>query len=169
MRFVDVVVGAVVAETATTLLVAIFFKPSSALQSWYRELGLSAIVMDLLTLAVGTQLGIWLAGVDAPLWRTLLCVLAVQITHDLLFGVAISKVHGGGRVFDFFREYARAKGARILVDDAFMMGATTLVALSVCAWSADAKFVVAAAALYVNLLAVSALTAQNNSKQMAAR
>lgn len=145
--------GALVAQCATTLLVRAVHTPTVALARWYRELGASAVALDVLSLAVGTYVGARLAGTGAGLARLAGAAVAVQLAHDALFGAALSLAADVRGALPLFRAYAAEKGGgAILRDDALMMVGATVAARALARLAPDDAAAVAATAAYANLL-----------------
>jgi hypothetical protein len=53
-------------------------------------------------------------------------VLLLQITHDLLFGLMVSRYQGNSPFIGVFKQYVKEIGTRILLVDACMMISTVL-------------------------------------------
>ena len=151
MVFSDALCGAIIAETITTALVLCVFGASSSLRNWYRRLGLSAIVLDIASLALGAFIG--LRNHDALAAQVGIAVL-VCVLHDVAFGALIQTLpRGRNLVIDLFKDYAAQKRGRILVDDAMMIAGAVVAARTVSTFRDDA-FAIAALFGYANLILV---------------
>lgn len=155
MRFASVVIGALVAQTVTTALVVGPIGPSAELREWYRALGASAMALDVLSLAVGTYVGMRLA--PDSVFGGIAGAVGVQLVHDVLFGLVVRAwpEPTASVPMRLFRAYAEAKGGRIVFDDALMM-AGCVVATHALRRVRDAE-VVGAAAAYLNLLMIHSM------------
>lgn len=98
----------VAALTLESVMVVILFLrniPGQALLQWYRQLGTSALIMDVLSAYVCVHTSRMITS--NPLYLPLV-VLLIQIGHDLLFGLLVSRIpHGKMKVIDLFKSYAR--------------------------------------------------------------
>lgn len=95
---------------------------------WYNRFGPVASALDVLILVLGVALakffvpsatGITLAGLS----------IAIQIVHDVLFGIIITALPAGhNQLMDVFKLYVRgAPGWSILLGDAAMIGSTVFI------------------------------------------
>jgi hypothetical protein len=152
--FAEHVAGALVAQAATTLLVRTHITPTTSLERWYRELGFSAVAVDVLSLAVGTYAGARLAGPRASLAAAAAAAVAVQVVHDFAFGAVLTRSTASSRgTLPLFRAYVAEKGLAIVRDDALMMvGAVVATRLLRDRLRDDDAAAVAATAAYVNLI-----------------
>jgi hypothetical protein len=150
--FIGALRGAIVSQTVTTALVLYIIKPSVSLKEWYRTLGLSAMVLDILSLSLGAYVGLRFLPEDNLVAQIGIAVLT-GIVHDLVFGHIVHSFQGGkNRVMDLFKNYAAEKKFRILFDDALMIaGAVVASRTLVCFKDADA---ITAVLAYMNLMLV---------------
>lgn len=153
----QLLVGALVVDTATLLLLLTTGWGGTMVREWYRQLRTGAYLMDVLSLVVGTSLAVRLVGEQAPLWQQLAAAVGVQLVHDLAFGALLRTRWGErGLVMRLFRRYADEMGWNVLWADALMMVATVVVAHVLARRSvsvADATLIGASAA-YVGMLLV---------------
>ena len=105
-----------------TLLLTTF--TSKTLSQWYREFGIGAVLADVLVLV----LVVWLAHFlyQGNLFIVAGIAVAIQLTHDVLFGVFIQQYQGKSPILNVFKGYAKEHGANILLADAMMILSTVL-------------------------------------------
>ena len=97
-------VAALVVEAAMLVLLYAADLPGPALLAWYRQLGPSALAMDVLSMYVGVHAAQLLAGENSAIPY----VLGIQVAHDLAFGYFVASVpRGASQVIDLFKDYAR--------------------------------------------------------------
>lgn len=97
-------VAALVVEVVLVVLLFCAKIPGPALLKWYRQLGTSAWVMDVLSAYVCVHT----ARLLVPCGSVPLAALGIQLTHDILFGWVVQRVpRGRMRVIDLFKDYAR--------------------------------------------------------------
>ena len=154
MRLLDVLVGSLVVEAAMAILL-LKVSVSDPLRDWYRELGVKAILMDVISLCLGTfagfQLSNFLIDGAGPL-SVALCVLVVQIAHDVAFGLAVLPRMPSNGVNQLFRRYRDEKGLAILKDDALLMLSALAATKATENLPADSKLAVGLFALYAACL-----------------
>jgi len=112
--FTDLVVIALLLTTFT----------SKTLTQWYRQFGIGAVLADALVLV----LVVWLAHFiyQGNLFIVAGIAVAIQLTHDLLFGAFIQQYTGKSSILNVFKGYAKEHGASILLADATMIVSTVL-------------------------------------------
>ena len=97
--------AALIGEAVMLVILFVARLPGKALLEWYRQLGASALAMDVLSAYVCVRAA-RMATSTPPLVP--LAVLAIQVTHDLAFGALKRLVpRGSMRVIDLFKDYAR--------------------------------------------------------------
>ena len=150
--------GAVASQAVTTALNLYLITPSASLKEWYRTLGLTAMVLDILSLSVGAYVGLRFAPEDNIAAQLGIAVLT-GIVHDLVFGYIVrSFPEGRMKLWTFFKNCASEKGRRILFDDACMIaGAVVASRVLVCFTDADAFTAILA---YLNLLGIHSLASR---------
>ena len=123
---------------------------------WYNEFGLNAVIADVLSIVLGFLLAQCAyrsfvfphIGYSLPVFIALL--LAVQLTHDLLFyyGVIQPIPAGHNHMIDVFKAYAASGQGRILVADAAMMIGSALIATALLSLPSMATLFVGSLAVY---------------------
>ena len=104
------------------------------LNRWYDQFGLSAVVADVLSIAIGFWLARWVYNTwfsgRGLLWFLGILVV-VQMIHDVLFyvGVIQPMPRGLNSMMDVFKAYSAENGAAILFGDAGLMLASAAVFL----------------------------------------
>jgi len=107
------------------ILLSKFFPMTSALDVWYKEFGIVAVISDCLVIV----LGILLAQIISPTASvTGLAVtsIIIQLIHDFLFyvGVILPIPKGHNSMIDLFKKYSAEGGYKILLADSAMIGGT---------------------------------------------
>ena len=146
-------VATLVVEAAMLVLLFGADLPGPALVAWYRRLGTSAFVMDVLSAYVCVHAATLLVrSKRSSFVATAACVLAIQVTHDLVFGALVASVPPGTMaVLDLFRDYARPA---ILGYDAAIVLSVLVVDRALLTAPDDVHALVGAVAAYVALLFV---------------
>jgi len=105
------------------------------INTWYDKFGVIAYVLDVSSVVVGfvlAQLITYAIGGSYNLLFFLIVVVAVQMTHDILFSLFLVPLvpEGENDIMDLMKSYTTMKGSGwVLVVDALYMILTTLGAL----------------------------------------
>ena len=107
-----------------------------AINVWYERFGLSAVLSDVLIIAIGFFLARYAYTYFVPAevgfnpWYFIAILVGVQIIHDLLFyvGVILPIPRGHNRMMDVFKDYS-AGGVKVIASDTAMMVASALIAM----------------------------------------
>ena len=101
----------------------------STINVWYDRFGLSAVIADVLVIALGFMIAQYVYrnyfratyGWNPALFAALL--VGVQVLHDLLFYFGVIKPipQGHNGMMDVFKTYAERGGAKVVVADTAMM------------------------------------------------
>ncbi|NBR61145.1 hypothetical protein EB118_12970 [bacterium] len=110
--------------------------PGSPINRWYDNFGLSAYVIDVLSIMLGvvlTQIStFFIGGAWNPAFFCFVAV-AIQMTHDLFFGTVIVPFipKGHNAVMDLMKDYVKIKnpGGILIVDALYMVFASLLTML----------------------------------------
>ena len=102
-----------------------------AINNWYNNIGIIAIILDIVSLLIGFYLAKFLyeyllnnnyISRDYELWKFLFIVLLIQILHDFGFYFTVIKntKKGINKVIDEFKSYAKMVGVGAVIGDSFM-------------------------------------------------
>jgi len=127
-----------------------------ALNRWYDEFKLSAVISDVFVIAIGFALARHAyssitdprAPFNIPLFIGLL--VGIQAIHDILFyiGVILPIPKGHNVMIDVFKEYAQENGSKILFADAAMMVSSAFFAMILKAIPTDQSVFVGLLMMY---------------------
>jgi len=97
-----------------------------SLNTWYDRFGLSAVLSDILVIAIGFAIARWIFSTwfaGRGLWVFLAILVAVQAIHDFLFyvGVILPLPRGANAMMDVFKTYATEGSGGIIFGDALLM------------------------------------------------
>ena len=130
-----VLASAAAVDTAGLFVWRYTAEPSGPINTWYDKFGVIAYAVDVSSMVIGfvlAQLVCSLIGGSYNLLFFLIVVVAVQMTHDILFGLFLVPLIPAGEndIMDLMKSYTTMKGSGwILVVDALYMILTTLGAL----------------------------------------
>lgn len=116
-----------------------------ALNRWYDEFGLSAVIADVFIILIGFLIAryIWTEFFQERYgWNFLYfmsLVVLVQLLHDLFFFLAVIKplAPGHNDMIDVFKAYADEAGGKILLGDAGLMLASGVLAAWAKGWPTE--------------------------------
>jgi hypothetical protein len=102
-----------------------------SINRWYDNLGWSAIILDILSVLIGFYIAKYIyeylvdkkyINTEYEIFKYLVIVLLVQITHDFLFYFLVIKPSptNKNRVMDEFKSYAESVKAGAVIGDSFM-------------------------------------------------
>jgi hypothetical protein len=101
----------------------------SIINIWYDRFGLSAVIADVLVIALGFMLAQFVYknyvkpsyGWNPLLFAALL--VFIQVAHDMLFYVGVIQTvpRGHNAMMDFFKDYAASGGLKVVAADTAMM------------------------------------------------
>jgi uncharacterized protein YacL len=105
------------------------FPMTTALDTWYKQFGIVAVLSDTLVII----LGILLAKIirpNADVHALAVTSIIIQLIHDTLFyfGVILPIPRGHNSMIDLFKKYSGEGGYKILVADAAMIGGSVYLA-----------------------------------------
>jgi uncharacterized protein YacL len=112
-----------------TIVLSKIFHLGKALDTWYDQFGIVAVLSDCLVIVLGIMITKFLVP-NASLLTFLAVAVGVQIVHDILFYIFVIRTvpSGQNKMIDLFKEYARENSYKILIADSLMMIATILLA-----------------------------------------
>lgn len=122
---VTLAVGAIIVDTIVGYIILFNKKSGKTIRQWYREFTIGAYAMDITSLTFGT----YLATLLTPnFYLQLVYVVIVGLIHDISFALFLNSVNTKtSKVLEFFKNYAKENGKKILLIDALMLVSTLLV------------------------------------------
>lgn len=124
--YLPIINGAILAELVVLFIV--YYTPyfnSKKLMEWYESYRLSAVIADVLILVIGiilTRLVFKCFKLKWSIWKFILILLGIQITHDILFyGLFTIIPRGTNKMLDLFKDYAKEVGHGAILGDSFMI------------------------------------------------
>ena len=134
-NYLSIVNGALITDLLVIILLIQGSIKSKVLVDWYKTYNLSAVIADVLIIAIGVLLArlfypyVYGASSAFSLLKFIILAVCIQITHDLLFNSLITTIpRGANRMVDTFKAYAKEVGVKAIVSDSTMMIVTCLIA-----------------------------------------
>lgn len=129
MNYLSLFNASLLTDLIVISLVLVGYIQSKQLKLWYQTFGLGTVIADTLSLMIGFLIAAYLYPFffkTYDLVQFIGVVVAVQVTHDLIFGLFITQFKGHSDIIQVFKDYVKEMGYKILVADALMMISTTL-------------------------------------------
>tara|TARA_A100001015_G_scaffold303440_1_gene393088 strand:+ start:1110 stop:1586 length:477 start_codon:yes stop_codon:yes gene_type:complete len=120
----NIIVSAILVDTIIAFYVLISKRGGRYIREYYKELGLSAYAMDILSITFGVYIAL---SLSKNFWQQLLLVVIVGLIHDVSFGYFLKNINAKGPILSLFKNYAKEWGAYILWVDASMLLLTLII------------------------------------------
>jgi uncharacterized protein YacL len=134
------------------ILLSKFYQMTTALNVWYKQFGIVAILSDCLVIVLGILLAQFISP-NASVTGLAIISVIIQVIHDTLFyiGVILPLPKGQNAMIDLFKKYASEGGYKILLADSGMIAGTVFLADHLRSYTNDVV-------TFVGLLGAYALT-----------
>jgi len=126
---------------------------SNYLKVWYQKFFLSAVLADVLVLFIVV---IFARAIYYYIFDTfsitnfIIVMLALQITHDILFYIMISMIpRGANKMIDVFQDYAKELSYGAIIGDSIMVIAIGLIASYLANFEANTNIIILVVFLYL--------------------
>jgi hypothetical protein len=109
------------------VLYMLFFNKNSGktIRQWYNQFTIGAYTMDITSAIIGSYLAILLTP---NFYMQLVYVVIIGLIHDTSFGLFLNSINTkSSKVLQFFKDYAKEYGKKILLVDALILVSTLLV------------------------------------------
>ena len=105
------------------------FPMTSALDVWYKQFGIVAVMSDVLVIILGILLAQFIRP-NADVHTLAITSIIIQLIHDTLFyfGVILPIPRGHNSMIDLFKKYSAEGGYKILLADSAMIGGSVYLA-----------------------------------------
>ena len=121
---VTLAVAAIIVDTIGGYIL-LLTKSGKTIRQWYSEFTIGAYSMDIASLTIGT----YLATLLTPnFYMQLVYVVIIGLIHDTSFGLFLNSINTkSSKILQFFKDYAKEYGKKILIVDALILLSTLLV------------------------------------------
>jgi hypothetical protein len=126
---------------------------SNYIKVWYQKFFLSAVLADVLVLFIVV---IFARAIYYYIFDTfsiinfIIVMLALQITHDILFYIMISIIpRGANKMIDVFQDYAKELSYGAIIGDSMMIIAIGLIASYLANFNANTNIIIFTVFLYL--------------------
>ena len=120
---VTLAVAAIIVDTVVGYIL-LLTKSGKTIRQWYNQFTIGAYAMDITSLIIGT----YIATLLTPnFYMQLVYVVIIGLIHDTSFALFLNSVNTkSSKVLEFFKDYAKEYGKKILLVDALMLVSTLL-------------------------------------------
>lgn len=120
------ILSIVVVDVIVLFVCRYYLAPTHPLNVWYDRYGMSAVLADVMSIALGFAVARYLFNAFFPLSGLLgflLLLIAFQALHDILFYVFVIQTipRGVNGLMDIFKDYAAFSGPLIIPGDSLLM------------------------------------------------
>jgi hypothetical protein len=121
---ITLAVAAIIVDTIGGYIL-LLTKSGKTIREWYSKFTIGAYSMDIASLTIGT----YLATLLTPnFYMQLLYVIIIGLIHDTSFALFLNSINTkSSKILEFFKDYAKEYGKKILLVDALMLVSTLLV------------------------------------------
>jgi len=123
-NIITLAVGAIIVDTIGGYIL-LLTKSGKTIREWYNKFTIGAYSMDIASLVIGTLLATLLTS---NYYLQFVYVVIIGLIHDTSFALFLNNVNTkGSKILQFFKDYAKEYGKKILLVDALMLVSTLLV------------------------------------------
>ena len=122
---VTLAVGAIIVDTIIGYIILFNKKSGQTIREWYNKFTIGAYAMDITSLVIGTYIATLLTS---NFYMQLVYVIFIGLIHDISFAIFLNSVNTkGSKILQFYKDYAKEYGKKILLVDALMLISTLFV------------------------------------------
>jgi hypothetical protein len=123
-NIITLAVGAIIVDTIVGYIL-LLTKSGKTIRQWYSQFTIGAYTMDIASLVIGTFLATLLT---TNYYLQFVYVVIIGLIHDTSFALFLNNVNTkGSKILQFFKDYAKEYGKKILLVDALMLISTLVV------------------------------------------
>jgi len=123
-NIITLAVGAIIVDTIGGYIL-LLTKSGKTIREYYNKFTIGAYSMDIASLVIGTLLATLLTS---NYYLQFVYVVIIGLIHDTSFALFLNNVNTkGSKILQFFKDYAKEYGKKILLVDALMLVSTLLV------------------------------------------
>ena len=124
-NIITLAVGAIIVDTIVGYILLFNKKSGKTIRQWYSQFTIGAYTMDIASLVIGTFLATLLT---TNYYLQFVYVVIIGLIHDTSFALFLNNVNTkDSKILQFFKDYAKEYGKKILLVDALMLISTLVV------------------------------------------
>jgi len=124
-NIITLAVGAIIVDTIVGYILLFNKKSGKTIRQWYSQFTIGAYTMDIASLVIGTFLATLLT---TNYYLQFVYVVIIGLIHDTSFALFLNNVNTkGSKILQFFKDYAKEYGKKILLVDTLMLISTLVV------------------------------------------
>ena len=122
---ITLIAAAILVENVALCLLYFNKNSGKTIRQWYNQFTIGAYAMDIMSVIIGAFLATLLTS---SYYMQLLFVVLIGLIHDISFGLFLNNVNTkSSKVLEFFKNYAKEYGKKILFVDALILLSTLIV------------------------------------------
>jgi hypothetical protein len=119
------IVGAIIVENIVLYILYFKKKSGKTIRQWYNQFTFGAYTMDITSAIIGTLLATLLT---ANYYLQFVYVIIIGLIHDSCFGLFLNSINTKtSKILEFYKDYAKEYGKKILLVDALILVSTLFV------------------------------------------
>ena len=119
------IVGAIIVENIVLYILYFKKKSGKTIRQWYNQFTIGAYTMDITSAIIGTLLATLLT---ANYYLQFVYVIIIGLIHDTCFGLFLNSINTKtSKILEFYKDYAKEYGKKILLVDALILVSTLFV------------------------------------------
>lgn len=124
-NIVTLIVGAILVENIVLYMLYFNKKRGKTITQWYSQFTIGAYTMDITSAIIGTLLATLLT---ANYYLQFVYVIIIGLIHDTSFGLFLNSINTKtSKILEFYKDYAKEYGKKILLVDALILISTLFV------------------------------------------
>jgi len=121
---ITLAVGAIIVDTIVGYIL-LLTKSGKTIRQWYSQFTIGAYTMDIASLVIGTYIATLLTS---NYYLQFVYVVIIGLIHDTSFGLFLNSVNTKtSKILEFYKDYAKEYGKKILLVDALILVSTLFV------------------------------------------
>ncbi len=119
------IVGAIIVENIVLYILYFKKKSGKTIRQWYNQFTIGAYTMDITSAIIGTLLA---TLITANYYLQFVYVIIIGLIHDTCFGLFLNSINTKtSKILEFYKDYAKEYGKKILLVDALILVSTLFV------------------------------------------
>ena len=122
---ITLIVAAIIVENIGLYILYFKKKSGKTIRQWYNQFTIGAYTMDITSAIIGTLLATLLT---ANYYLQFVYVIIIGLIHDTSFGLFLNSINTKtSKILEFYKDYAKEYGKKILLVDALILVSTLFV------------------------------------------
>jgi len=153
INYLDIIIASLITDVIFMFVFLVGIFKSKDLVNWYKKIGLGAVLSDVTIIMLGITGTIFLYPhifKEYNLINFIILAVAIQISHDLIFGYIIKYIPtGNSNILNIFKSYVKNASFNAIKSDSAMIVSAILIMTYIKDFSTDLKFYILVFTLYI--------------------